>query len=102
MGSKSKTFAVNGTDGQKLDAEQLATFAHYIGNEQFRFVVTRLPGQHAVLTHRASGSKVVEIPYMAQFASLGDYTVAGKAELEKLIARVGAARVASVLRGAEH
>jgi hypothetical protein len=54
MKTKTATFMVKSSDGGKIEAEQLATFAHYIQQEQFRFVVTRVPGDATVgLTHLA-------------------------------------------------
>lgn len=98
----SKTFKVTGPNGA-FDAEQLATFAHYIQGTQFRFVVTRLPGSTiADVTHRASGKKVCSIPHISLQAAVSDYVVAGKSELKKLIERAGEARVRSVLSAAEN
>jgi len=97
-----KTFMVAGQDGQKtIAAEQLTTFAHYIQNIQFRFVVTRMPGDNSVsVTHRDSGKRVCAVPFVAAQASLGDYKLAAQGELKKLIERAGEARVRSVLAAA--
>jgi hypothetical protein len=97
-----KTFMVADADGNKvIEAEQLATFAYYIQQIQFRFVVTRFGRDNTVaLTDRASGKRVAAIPFTAIQASLGDYAVAGKGELKKLIDRAGEARVRSVLNAA--
>lgn len=96
-----KTFFVSGPNG-KIEAEQLATFAHYIGGEQFRFVVTKLPHQNEVaLTHRISGMRVTVIPQTSIIAAVGDYKVAAISALKALIDRAGEARVASTLRTAE-
>ncbi|WP_396328518.1 hypothetical protein [Burkholderia anthina] len=97
------TFMVADADGNRtLEAEQLATFAHYIQGVQYRFVVTKLPHEHVgSVTHRASGSKVCSLTVNGMLAALNDAKVAGEAELTKLIARHGEARVASVLRAAE-
>jgi hypothetical protein len=85
-----------------LEAEQLATFAHYIQGAQFRFVVTKLPGEVVgSVTHRASGARVCSIPVVSLQASRGDVKVAAVSELKKAIERAGEARVASVLRTAE-
>jgi len=89
-----------GPDGQKtLEADQLATFAFYVKNIQCRFVVTQL-GKFAEVsvTHRDSGKRVCTIPYMSTIAALGDYVVAGKGEIQRLIDRVGAEKVLAVLR----
>lgn len=100
---KPRMFMCQGPDGGRtLEAEQLATFAHYIQGAQFRFVVTKLPGEVVgSVTHRHSGARVCAIPVIALQASAGDVKVAAIGELEKVIARAGAARVASVLRAAE-
>ncbi|WP_156509268.1 hypothetical protein [Ralstonia mannitolilytica] len=97
----SKTFKVAGADGP-IEAEQLGTFAYYIQNIQFRFVITKLPGMPtADVTHRVSGKRLCAIPFTALQAAVGDYVVAGKGELRNLIDRVGEARVRSVLAAAE-
>jgi hypothetical protein len=85
-----------------LEAEQVTTFAHYIQNAQFRFVVTKLPGEVVgSITHRASGARVCSIPVVSLQAARGDIKLAAVSELKKVIARAGEARVASVLRTAE-
>ncbi len=96
-----KTFMVCGAEGAKLEAEQLATFVFYIQNIQYRFVVTKLPGDVASVTHRGSGKRVCQIPYMTVISALSDYAAAGKSALQELIKKHGEARVASVLRTAE-
>ncbi|MEX3555292.1 MAG: hypothetical protein VB131_01230 [Burkholderia gladioli] len=97
-----ESFLVAGLDGKKtLEAVQLATFAREIDGKRFRFVVTYRPraGNEISLTHRDCGKRVCGIPHIAIQAALDDYGVAGRGELDKLIARVGAARVRSVLLG---
>ncbi|SPA25913.1 conserved hypothetical protein [Cupriavidus taiwanensis] len=98
-----KTFLVAGTDGSKtIEAEQLATFAHYIQNVQYRFVVTRVPGDNSIgVTHRNSGKRVCTIAYGSVAAAANDYKVAGLSALQALVTKVGEARVASALRAAE-
>ena len=97
-----KTFEVKGKGGESLVAEQLATFAHYIGGVQFRFVVTKLPHEALpCVTHRASGSRVCGITANALIASLNDAKVAGISAIKQLCEKHGEARVASVLRAAE-
>ncbi|WP_186276557.1 hypothetical protein [Burkholderia gladioli] len=98
-----KEFFVAGTNGERtIMAFQLATFAHYIENIQFRFVVTQIPGAaEVVLTHRNSGRRVCAVPHVSIQAAAGDYVVAARGELEKVIERAGAARVRSVLASAE-
>lgn len=98
-----KTFKIkNAKSGELIDAEQLATFAGYVQNVQFRFVVTRLHSLGDVaLTHRASTMRVAVVtPSMIQ-AALGDYAAAGRLALDLLVQSKGAARVAAALRAAE-
>ncbi|MCW3649140.1 hypothetical protein K6Y74_38655 [Burkholderia cenocepacia] len=103
MTPASKTFKVSGTNGSlSLEAQQLATFAHYINQQQFRFVVTQLPNEATPsLTHRASGLRVTKISLTAIQAARGDYKVAAVSELKRVIEHVGEARLASSLRKAE-
>lgn len=98
-----KTFLVADSDGNRtIEAEQLATFAYYIQGEQFRFVVTHAPRINTVaLTHRTSGKRVAEVPHISIQAARGDYKLAGEGALKALIARVGEARLRSVLAAAE-
>jgi hypothetical protein len=96
------TFKVTSKQGDTIELEQLATFAHYIQNEQFRFVVTReAPSLPLVVTHRASGKRVTDITPSQQMASLGDLVGAAKLAIGALIAKAGEARVRSVLAAAE-
>jgi len=97
-----KTFKVTNKQGDTIELEQLATFAHYIQNEQFRFVVTReAPSLPLVVTHRASGKRVANITHSQQMAALGDLVGAAKLAIGELIAKAGEARVRSVLSAAE-
>ena len=97
-----KQFAVCSSTGGKIQAEQLATFTHYIKGEQFRFVVTRIPGNNiAAVTHRISGLKVCDVPSIAVQASAGDWVVAGRTTLIKFIADRDEQRIYVVLRSAE-
>jgi hypothetical protein len=100
---KPRTFMCQAAGGRRtLEAEQVATFAHYIQGAQFRFVVTKLPGEVVgSVTHRHSGNRVCAIPVVSLQAALGDVKLAAVSELKKLIERAGEARVASVLRAAE-
>lgn len=96
-----KTFKI-ATQGGSKEVEHLGTFAYYIKNIQFRFVITReAPSLPPVVTHRMSGRRVVEIKYLEQAASLGDVVGAGRLALDHLIDRVGADRLFDVLRRAE-
>ena len=97
-----KTLKVTSKQGDTIELEQLATFAHYIQNEQFRFVVTReAPSLPLVVTHRASGKRVANITHLQQMAALGDLVGAAKLAIGELIAKAGEARVRSVLSAAE-
>ena len=97
-----KTFKVTSKQGDTVELEQLATFAHYIQNEQFRFVVTReAPSLPVVVTHRASGKRVTNITHSHQMAALGDLVGAAKLAIGDLVAKVSEARVRSVLAAAE-
>lgn len=102
MHKSRKLFPVSGSAGGKIQAEQLATFAHYIKSVQFRFVVTKIPGMNvAAVTHRASGNRVCEVPSITVQAALGDYQAAGRSALTKFIAGRDEQRVYDVLRAAE-
>lgn len=91
-----KTFTITLGNGQKRDVEQLATFTADVQGERFRFVVIH-DAATISLTHRDSGKRVAKIEYASIQAARGDYTVAGKAALAKVIERAGDARVRSVL-----
>ena len=97
-----KVFRVAGsTPGTHLDADHLGSFTFYIRNVAFRFVVTRLSLAEPVVTHRVSGRQVARIPQAMLDAARGDYVVAGKAALERLVTVRGADHVYSVLNSAE-
>lgn len=83
-----KTFKIL-SGNTKLEVPQLATFTHYLNNVQFRFVVTKIPGDVAAVTHRASGKRVCAIPDMTMLAALGDAAAAGKRALDALVAQKG-------------
>ncbi|TES73982.1 hypothetical protein E2P84_20470 [Burkholderia cepacia] len=97
-----KKFMVAGLHGNRtVEAEQFATFAHYIQNVQFRFVVTHVPGDPAIcVTHRDSGKRVCAIPFASIQAALGDYEAAAQSALKATIERAGEARVRAVLSAA--
>jgi hypothetical protein len=104
MNPNAKTFPVVGLNGEKIDVEQLGTFAFYIKNIQFRFVVTRATdGFGAVVTHRATGMKVcnVDSGISYQPAYLPTQVELAKMALERLIDRVGADRVYQVITDKE-
>jgi hypothetical protein len=97
-----RTFKITTKQGDTIELEQLATFTHYIQNEQFRFVVTReAPNFPIVVTHRASGKRVTDITPLQQMVSLGDLVGAARLAIGALIAKAGEARVKSVLAAAE-
>lgn len=97
-----KTFLVANSSGGKIQAEQLATFAHYIQSEQFRFVVTRIPGLNvAAVTHRHSGRRVCDVPSIGVQAAMGDWQRAGRNALEAFLASRDQQHVARTLRAAE-
>jgi hypothetical protein len=96
-----KTFKVPSKQGDTIELEQLGTFAFYIQNIQFRFVVTReAPAFPIVVTHRDSGKRVTDITHSQQMASLGDVVGAAKLALHALIEKAGESRVRSVLSSA--
>lgn len=83
--------------GEPLEVDQLATFAHYVQGEQFRFVVLRMPDGETSLTHRESGKRVAVLP---RLTLAHDYVDAGKRAIEALVKKHGEARVRGVLAGA--
>lgn len=101
MTFKPKTFPVKTGDGQTLQATQLATFTRYIKNVQFRFVVTQLPSQDPVVTHRATGMKVVDISPTMMASCRGNATDAGYATLTNFVTEKGEERIYEVLTKAE-
>ena len=100
MNTNIKTFEVASAAGT-LSARQLGTFTHYIKGEQFRFVVTELPGELPVLTHRISRMRVCRITLTELAASRHNVVDAAKIALQKLIQNKGADRIHDVLRNAE-
>ena len=93
-----KTF----TTPQGLQLEQLGTFAEYINNRQFRFVITREhPSLPIQVTHRISGARVCPISHLQQAACLGDIVGAAKLALKHLIDAKGADSVYDVISRAE-
>lgn len=79
-------------------------FSHYVDNVRFWFAVHDSVSDVGKLTvsHWDSGKIVCNIPYISRLAgaNMSDANL-GRAEIDKLVARVGAKRVASVLRSAE-
>ena len=85
-----KTFSVKTTNGEALEGEQLATFAHYVQGAQFRFVVLLMPDGSVSLTERGSGKRVSQLTFGC------DYVKTGKAVIDQLVEKHGAARVRAV------
>lgn len=85
-------------DGYEDEAEQLATFTHYVKGSQFRFIVTRYASEVSV-THRLTGLRICAPTQIV--SALGDYAAAGKAAVQSLINTKGADRVHDVLTRAE-
>ena len=77
-------------------------FSHYVANVQFWFFLHKeIGGNQQVVTHYDSGKRVLYVPHHAIAACLNDAKAAAKMELDKLISRVGEARVRSVLSANE-
>lgn len=77
-------------------------FSHYVANIQFWFFLHReVGGVRWVVTHYDSGKRVLYVPHHTLAACLSDTKAAAKMELDKLISRVGEARVRSVLAANE-
>ena len=79
-------------------------FAHYVDNVQFWFAVHPSLDHVGELTvsHFDSGNAVCRISVMSRLHGTGQSNPAlGRAEINKLVGRVGAIKVASVLRKAE-
>lgn len=96
-----KTFAVRMANGERKEAQQLATFTRYLKGAQFRFVVTQLPGELPAVTHRQSGMRVVPVAYSTLAACRNDAKEAGYLALTNLVADKGEDRVHDVLSRAE-
>lgn len=73
-------------------------FSHYVENVRFWFFLHKeIGGFGQVVTHYDSGKRVLHVPHYAIAAALGDVKAAAKGEIDKLVFRVGGARVRSVL-----
>ena len=73
-------------------------FSHYVENVRFWFFLHKeIGGFGQVVTHYDSGKRVLHIPRYVIAAALGDVKAAAKSEIDKLVSRVGGARVRSVL-----
>lgn len=90
--------------GERKPVPEAKRFSHYVQNVRFWFAVHPTPGQHGALTvsHWGSGKRVCVVPAISRIAGVGvkDQDIA-RAEIDKLCARVGEARVRSVLAAAE-
>jgi len=96
---QTKVAAPNGL--KTVPAEQLATFAFYVGQKQFRFQVTRVAGCPPCVTHRASGKRVCDVPLHTLLHGSSDWKSAGQSAMQQLLARHGETRVETVLSAAE-
>ncbi|WP_321820768.1 MULTISPECIES: hypothetical protein [unclassified Burkholderia] len=85
---------------RRLPAEQLATFTYTIDDVRYRFVVTRLARQAPAVTHRESGKSLAGIAPRTVNAALGDYVVAGRSVVARIVKEKGAARLREVLDAA--
>ena len=95
------TLKITLTDGTIKEIEG-RRFSHYVANVRFWFFLHKsLTGFGLTVTHVDSGKRVLEVPHHIQMACLGDDKAAAKMALDKLIEKAGAARVRSVLAGAE-
>lgn len=73
-------------------------FSHYVGPYRFWFFLHKSVDAHGFgVTHYDSGKRVLQIPANSVLACLGDEKAAAKMELDKLVERVGAERMRSVL-----
>ena len=87
--------------GETLEVEG-RRFSHYVANVQFWFFLHKeIGGNRQVVTHYDSGKRVLFVPHHAIAACLNDPKAAAKMELDKLISRVGGARVRSALSANE-
>lgn len=99
-----KTYSV-ATDKGTAEVKDPHRFSHYVENVRFWFVIHRplnsvAPGW--VVTHQKSGMRVCDIGYAEVVAGVCLRPAElGRCAIDKLVARVGAARVASKLREAE-
>lgn len=76
-------------------------FSHYIANVQYWFFLHKeIGGNRQVVTHFDSGKRMLFVPHHTIAACMNDTKAAAKMEIDKLVARVGDARVRSVLASA--
>jgi len=88
------------TNGDKLKLTG-RRFSHYVGQYQHWFFLHHSISETGMsVTHYDSGKRVCTVPPMSICAARMDEKAAAKMELDKLIARVGEARVQAVLRSA--
>lgn len=88
-------------DGSIVEVEA-RKFSHYIGGARYWFAYhkgTDIFGQ--VVTHLDSGKRVCEVPALYAAACLSDTKAAAKMAIDKLVERVGADKVKSVLNAAK-
>lgn len=76
-------------------------FSHYIANVQYWFFLHKeIGGYRQVVTHFDSGKRMLFVPCHTIAACMNDTKAAAKLEIDRLVSRVGDARVRSVLAGA--
>lgn len=77
-------------------------FSHYIAGIQFWFALhDALDHVAKSITHADSGMRVCLLGPTSILAALGDEMLAARSELDRVIDRVGAARLRSVMAGAK-
>lgn len=77
-------------------------FSHHVQGVQFWFFLHESINSNAqTVTHYASKKKFCDVMATERFACLGDDKMAAKMAIDRVIARVGEARVRSVLASAE-
>lgn len=95
-----KTFLVAIKDGETAPANQLATFTRYLDGVQFRFVVTQLPLEEPVVTHRLSRKRVCRI-MRHQLACCSNVKDAANLAINGLIHQFSETRLRAKLAAAE-
>jgi hypothetical protein len=98
-------FAIYMAEAQARTREvEARRFSYYVENVQYWFAVHKDVGHVGCLavSHWDSGKRVALITPLEQIAAVGmDEPAQARAALGKLVAKHGAARVASVLRAAK-
>lgn len=87
-------------EGKRVDVPG-RYFSHYVANIQYWFALHDAPDHVAKsITHADSGMRVCLLGPTSILAALGDEMLAARSELDKVITRVGAERIRSVMAGA--